>query len=190
MASIAEGDAVAPEGRRPGRHATAPGQSSAPGSTCSGEELRALAWREHVGLITNATGSRAGRNADIDVLRGRPRSPSSRSSPPSTASAASRDELIADRRDEATGLPVYSLYGGRFRPTTGEPRRRQYAGLDVQDVGTRFYTYASTMPASRDARRRPTPAALCRSRSARPNRRAAGRGADPRDRRRPCLHAA
>jgi uncharacterized protein YbbC (DUF1343 family) len=47
--------------------------------------------------------------------------------------------------DRQTGLPVYSLYGATLRPT-----ERMLAGIDVllfdiQDVGSRAYTFASTM---------------------------------------------
>jgi uncharacterized protein YbbC (DUF1343 family) len=52
---------------------------------------------------------------------------------------------VDDARDPATGLPVHSLYG-RTREPTGE----MLAGLDalvldVQDVGSRYYTFIYTM---------------------------------------------
>ncbi len=52
---------------------------------------------------------------------------------------------IASGRDLETGLPIHSLYGAQRRP--GE---KMLAGLDavvvdLQDVGVRFYTYATTM---------------------------------------------
>ena len=50
----------------------------------------------------------------------------SRSSAPSTASAAFVDEDVASSRDERTGLPIHSLYGKTRRPTAEmlEGRRR------------------------------------------------------------------
>lgn len=41
--------------------------------------------------------------------------------------------------------PVYSLYGGSFRPTRAMLGRVDVLVVDLQDVGTRPYTYASTM---------------------------------------------
>src|SRR3990170_4215527 len=41
--------------------------------------------------------------------------------------------------------PVYSLYGGTFRPTRGMLARVDVLVVDLQDVGSRPYTYASTM---------------------------------------------
>lgn len=55
---------------------------------------------------------------------------------------------VDDERDEATGLPVASLYGKTFASLS--PRPEQLAELDIlifdiQDVGSRYYTYAATM---------------------------------------------
>lgn len=41
--------------------------------------------------------------------------------------------------------PVYSLYGGNFRPTRQMMSRVDVLVIDLQDVGVRPYTYASTM---------------------------------------------
>lgn len=51
-------------------------------------------------------------------------------------------------RDARTGVPVYSLYGHTFESLT--PRQEWLAGLDalvfdIQDVGSRYYTYIYTM---------------------------------------------
>ncbi len=55
---------------------------------------------------------------------------------------------VGDARDPVTGLPVHSLYGSD--PESLRPRRSQLEGLDalvfdVQDVGSRYYTYQATM---------------------------------------------
>lgn len=54
--------------------------------------------------------------------------------------------------------PVYSLYGGTFRPTRGMLARVDVLVIDLQDVGVRPFTYASTMAlvmtAARDAGKR------------------------------------
>jgi uncharacterized protein YbbC (DUF1343 family) len=57
----------------------------------------------------------------------------------------SAGEQVADTVDRRTGLPVYSLYGRSSRPTPEMLRNVDLLVFDLQDVGARFYTYASTM---------------------------------------------
>jgi uncharacterized protein YbbC (DUF1343 family) len=47
--------------------------------------------------------------------------------------------------DEATGLPVYSLYGETERPTDAMLMGLDALVFDIQDAGVRFYTYITTM---------------------------------------------
>lgn len=54
-------------------------------------------------------------------------------------------EIIADGIDEATGLPVHSLYGNTRKPTSEMLENIDLLIFDMQDVGARFYTYISTM---------------------------------------------
>ena len=52
---------------------------------------------------------------------------------------------VADTRDEATGLPVYSLYGATRRPTPEMLEGIDVMVYDIQDVGARSYTFISTL---------------------------------------------
>jgi uncharacterized protein YbbC (DUF1343 family) len=57
-------------------------------------------------------------------------------------------EEVADARDPRTGVPEHSLYGRDFASLT--PRPEHLRGLDalvfdIQDVGSRYYTYLATM---------------------------------------------
>jgi uncharacterized protein YbbC (DUF1343 family) len=52
---------------------------------------------------------------------------------------------IADSRDLETGLPVHSLYGKTRKPTPEMLQGIDTLVFDIQDVGTRFYTYISTL---------------------------------------------
>jgi uncharacterized protein YbbC (DUF1343 family) len=47
--------------------------------------------------------------------------------------------------DEATGLPVHSLYGATLKPTPEMLEGIEVLVFDIQDIGPRFYTYISTM---------------------------------------------
>ena len=54
-------------------------------------------------------------------------------------------EIIQNGLDEATGLPVFSLYGATKKPTAKMLEEIDVLLFDMQDVGARFYTYNSTM---------------------------------------------
>ncbi len=58
---------------------------------------------------------------------------------------ADAGEEIGDQKDEATGLPVISLYGDNKKPTPAQMQGLDIMVFDIQDVGVRFYTYLSTM---------------------------------------------
>ena len=47
--------------------------------------------------------------------------------------------------DPHTGLPAYSLYGEQIKPTLEQLAGLDLLAFDIQDVGARFYTYATTM---------------------------------------------
>lgn len=52
---------------------------------------------------------------------------------------------ITDSVDEATGLPVYSLYGATRKPTPEMLEGIDVMVYDIQDVGVRSYTFISTL---------------------------------------------
>lgn len=54
-------------------------------------------------------------------------------------------EHISNGIDQATGLPVYSLYGRTRKPTPAMLKNVDILIFDMQDVGARFYTFISTL---------------------------------------------
>lgn len=52
---------------------------------------------------------------------------------------------VDDRIDPRTGLPVFSLYGKYRRPTPAMLDRIDTMVVDLQDIGSRSYTYVSCM---------------------------------------------
>lgn len=54
-------------------------------------------------------------------------------------------EKVDDNRDEATGLPIVSLYGSQKKPPAESLKDLDQVVFDIQDVGCRFYTYISTL---------------------------------------------
>jgi uncharacterized protein YbbC (DUF1343 family)/CubicO group peptidase (beta-lactamase class C family) len=99
----------------------------------------------HVGLITNASGRDAEGARTIDVLRHAPDVNLVALFAPEHGLFADLDERIENGSDETSHLPVYSLYGARFSPTDEMLAGIDTLVFDIQDVGARFYTYASTM---------------------------------------------
>lgn len=58
---------------------------------------------------------------------------------------------ISFEKDEATGLPVHSLYGEIHKPTRDMLDGVEVLVFDIQDVGARFYTYLTTMAMGMEA---------------------------------------
>lgn len=98
-----------------------------------------------VGLITNHTGrDRAGRST-IDVLASVKSLKLVALFSPEHGLRGIEDSPIAEQRDQKTGLPVYSLYDkDKRRPAAEVLKEIDTLVFDIQDVGTRFYTYITT----------------------------------------------
>jgi uncharacterized protein YbbC (DUF1343 family) len=58
---------------------------------------------------------------------------------------ADAGEKVESGRDPETGIPLVSLYGNHLKPTAGDLKGIDVVIFDIQDVGTRFYTYISTL---------------------------------------------
>ena len=58
---------------------------------------------------------------------------------------AADGELVNDSVDMRTGIALVSLYGKNKKPTQQQLENVDLVVFDIQDVGTRFYTYISTM---------------------------------------------
>lgn len=58
---------------------------------------------------------------------------------------AGAGEVIEDGVDQATGVPVFSLYGDTRKPTDEMLKNVDVLIFDMQDVGARFYTYNVTL---------------------------------------------
>jgi len=52
---------------------------------------------------------------------------------------------VSDSQDKGTGIKIHSLYGETRRPTAEMLAEIDTVVFDIQDIGTRFYTYISTM---------------------------------------------
>lgn len=98
-----------------------------------------------IALITNHTGHDRERNPTIDLLKNAPGVELKVLFSPEHGIRGAKDEAVGDSVDETTGLPIFSLYGERRKPTAEQVKDIDALVFDIQDVGCRFYTYTSTM---------------------------------------------
>lgn len=98
-----------------------------------------------IGLVTNHTGRDRNGRATIDVLQAASQVKLAALFSPEHGIRGVADENVSDTKDERTGLPIYSLYGATRRPKPEQLQNLDALVFDIQDIGTRFYTYISTL---------------------------------------------
>ena len=109
------------------------------------DEFRPLAGAS-VALITNHTGLSRNGQSTIRLLHDAPGVKLVRIFSPEHGLEGKLDiPRIDDGADGETGIPVISLYGELRRPTAATLAGIDTIVFDIQDIGTRFYTYISTM---------------------------------------------
>jgi uncharacterized protein YbbC (DUF1343 family) len=105
-----------------------------------------------IGLIAHAASVTGDGRRSVDALRAKDVNVVRIFSPEhGFASTAAAGEKIAVGKDEATKLPVVSLYGDKTRPQAADLAGLDALVFDLQDAGVRFYTYMSTMMLAMDA---------------------------------------
>lgn len=98
-----------------------------------------------VGLVTNRTGRTRDGITAVDLLHAAPDVELVALFSPEHGIHGLLDEPVPSSRDTSTNLPIYSLYGDTRRPTSQMLQGLDTLVVDLQDVGVRFYTYATTM---------------------------------------------
>ena len=100
---------------------------------------------KRVVLLSNHTGvDRAGRR-DVDVLYGDTAIRLTALYSPEHGFRGLEDRPgLPDAVDSATGLPIYSLYGGSRPPQYAALDTADVVLVDLQDIGARYYTYPAT----------------------------------------------
>ncbi len=108
---------------------------------------------KRVGLITNHTGRDAAGVSSIDLLAKAPgvRLTALFGPEHGLRGLAQAGEKVASSVDTATGIAIHSLYGSTRVPTPAMLKDIDVLVYDIQDVGSRTYTYAWTMALSADA---------------------------------------
>ena len=107
--------------------------------------FRQLAGRR-VGLITNQTGiDRHGVSTALRLADARNVDLVALFSPEHGLEGKLDVARINDSQDKRTGIKVFSLYGKTRKPTAESLKAVDTLVFDIQDIGTRFYTFISTM---------------------------------------------
>jgi uncharacterized protein YbbC (DUF1343 family) len=102
-----------------------------------------------IGLITNHTGIDRSGNPTVDLLRSAPGVTLTAIFTPEHGLRGTADEKVGDEHYQ--GIPVFSLYGERRKPIAEQLVNVDALVFDIQDIGTRFYTYISTMGLAMEA---------------------------------------
>ena len=105
--------------------------------------------KRHIGLLTNQTGFDASGTRTIDVLAKAPGiSLDAIFSPEHGVTGTLDTTNVGNSKDAATGISVYSVYGGTDtarRPPEDVLKTLDAVVFDIQDAGVRFYTYETTL---------------------------------------------
>ena len=109
-------------------------------------EFRGLVGKR-VGLVTNPSGVDHLLNSTVDILYNAPGVELVALYGPEHGVRGDiyAGDHVKDSKDEATGLPVYSLYGATRKPTKEMLQGIDIMVYDIQDVGVRSYTFISTL---------------------------------------------
>jgi uncharacterized protein YbbC (DUF1343 family) len=98
-----------------------------------------------IGLVTNHTGRARDGAATIDLLAAARNLTLVSLFSPEHGIRGILDATVPSSTDDKTGLPIHSLYGTTRRPTGETLAGLDAVVIDLQDIGTRFYTYMTTM---------------------------------------------
>ena len=105
--------------------------------------------KKRVGLVTNQTGIDADGRRTIDVLAQAPGVSLDAIFSPEHGITGTLDTLhVSDTKDDATGVTVYSVYGGKDaarRPSLDVLKQLDAVVFDIQDAGAPFFTYETTL---------------------------------------------
>ena len=102
---------------------------------------------KRVGLVTNPSGVDRNLRSTIDILYNAPEVRLKKLFAPEhgVRGDAYAGSYVPDTKDPATGLPVYSIYGPHRKPTAEMISGLDIVVYDIQDIGSRSYTFISTL---------------------------------------------
>ncbi|MBR2891226.1 MAG: DUF1343 domain-containing protein [Bacilli bacterium] len=109
------------------------------------DEFKELFEGKRVGLITNPTGIDSNFKSSIDILLEKTNLVALFSPEHGVRADIQAGMKLDTYIDQETNLPVYSLYGKNKKPTEEMMNQLDIMSIDVQDCGSRYYTFIYTM---------------------------------------------
>lgn len=108
---------------------------------------------KRIGLITNPTGVNRYLKSTIDILHDAPNVQLVALYGPEHGVRGDiyAGAKVQDQKDEKTGLPIFSLYGKTRKVTKEMLRGIDALVYDIQDIGSRSFTFISTMGLAMEA---------------------------------------
>lgn len=113
------------------------------------EKYNELLKGKKIGLVTNQTGVSSSLESSIDVIK---KNASSKGytlvalfAPEHGINGMAYAEVSIKEARDSDNLPIYSLHGETRRPTEEMLKNITLLVYDIQDIGSRSYTYASTL---------------------------------------------
>lgn len=100
---------------------------------------------KRVGLVTNHSAITADNHHIVDLFAANKQFTLTALFCPEHGIRGNHDNYLHDGNDGVTGLPMYSLYGKTKKPTAAMLKDVDVIVFDIQDLGTRFYTFISTL---------------------------------------------
>ncbi len=111
--------------------------------------VRSASGKKRIGLLTNQTGLDSQGRRIIDILAQAPGISLDAIFSPEHGVTGEMDTTdIANAKDSATGVPIYSVYGAKDaqrRPSIEVLKTLDAVLFDVHDVGSHLYTYEATL---------------------------------------------
>ena len=126
------------------------GKNRHPNKVLSGlDVLRAADFSQirgrNIGLLTNQTGLARDGIRTIDLLNRAKGLELKTLFSPEHGIHGIQDDRVSSSIDKKTGRVIHSLYGKYLRPSSNMLAGIDTVVIDLQDIGTRFYTYMTTM---------------------------------------------
>lgn len=109
------------------------------------DEFKSVFEGKRIGLITNPTGIASDFTSSIDVLRNKTNLVALFSPEHGVRADIQAGMHLPTYVDEETGITVYSLYGKHKKPSKEMMDELDIMSIDVQDNGSRYYTFIYTM---------------------------------------------
>ncbi|MDH5602760.1 MAG: DUF1343 domain-containing protein, partial [Cyclobacteriaceae bacterium] len=106
------------------------------------DEYGFLFKNKKIGLLTNHTGLDRNDIRTVDVFMNAGFYITALYAPEHGFEGSVQDAIIIHNDVDKSGIPIYSLYNERKEPTSEMLDDIDIFVADIQDIGSRFYTYA------------------------------------------------